>query len=367
MFLLLIGGALFGAAAALTSGFHAREQQLAREWYERGRNELAAGDSGQAITDFRSALLYARDDRDYRMALAEALARSHQYSQAEAYFRSLLELAPGDGDVNLELARVAAAQDRVDDALRSYQAAIYGVWPSDPQEQRLNARLELVHFLLRNQRNTDAEAQLVALTADLPDRPALLADVGWMFAQLGDNQHAAALFRRAIRPGSEDEQALVGLGSAELNLGDYADAHRQFQRVLQHDPGNVSAKGLLPVTAAMLSLDPFARVAGPERRARILRVFQVAAARLQQCRAAGMLPPFNPSPPSQPASPMAQAAAKLDELTPHMTERNLRDDPDLGQDVLDGAFAFEQQSQSACGPMSAEDNALIRLAAVHPQ
>lgn len=359
--LLAILAALFGAAGTLTRAFHAREQQLAQQWYDRGQSELAAGRSETAIGDFRSALLYERDNPDYRWSLAEALLNAKQYTQAEGYFLSLLESQPADGRANHELARVEASTGKIEDAVRYYQSAIYGVWRTNAAEHRLEARFELVHLLLDNHRNTEAEAQLVSLTADLPESAPTLIQVAEMFSSVGDHERAAALYERALRSEPRNLEALNGLATAEFNLGRYAAARQRLASVLQREPANESAAAMQRTSEAVLSLDPYARVAGPERRARVIRDFQVAKARLQQCDAvtAGTSAPMT--------ADLQTLAARQSTLAPKITDRNLRDDPDLAQTAIDLSFAIERQAQSLCGPLTTDDDALLRIAATHAQ
>jgi hypothetical protein len=50
-----------------------------------------------------------------------------------------------------------------------------------------------------------------------------------------------------------------------------------------------------------------------------------------------------------------------------ITDANLRDDPDLGQSAIDLVFAIERQAQSVCGAMTLQDDAILRIAALHPE
>jgi hypothetical protein len=139
----------------------------------------------------------------------------------------------------------------------------------------------------------------------------------------------------------------------------------------------------------------------------VIRDFQIASARLQQCRTAGALPqpptqatatnpaqqapnpaqpastpatsPAKPAPPaakaaqpapspaSQPQSELASLADRISQAAPRVNDRNLRSDPDFTQNVVDLIFGFEHQSQSACGPLTPEDDALLRVAGLHTQ
>ena len=80
---------------------------LEKRWYERGQVAMTAGHPAEAVEDFRSALSFSSTNTDYQMALAEALAASGRTEEAAAYFSSLHDAEPGDGYLNLQLARLA--------------------------------------------------------------------------------------------------------------------------------------------------------------------------------------------------------------------------------------------------------------------
>ena len=382
LLLLLTALALFAAALMLTRAFHDREQQLAEQWFERGKSELAAGRSDVAIADFRSALLYQRDDPQYRLSLAQALFDSHQYSQAETYFRSLLEVDHADGLVNLELARIAALTNRPEEAIRVYQNAIYGIWPVNADEHRREVRLELTELLLKNQRNSEAEAQLIALSAELPNDSPLLKQVAAKFAQVGDHARSSDLYSRALQTEPHSVDVLIGLANAEFNQNDYAAARRHLGLVLEQQPNNASATRMAQTIDLVLSLDPYEPVPDAERRTRVIHGFQIASARLRQCQNLGALPqatsgaatapPPQPSTPAtnptaQPPSDLASLADRMAQIAPRVNDRNLRNNADLTKNVVNEVFAFARRAQSVCGPLTPEDDALLRVAALHAQ
>ena len=110
--LLLISAVLLVIMFALTTfsvkAYHAKERQLAEQWYAAGDRELKAGHAAKAIGDFRSALIYSRNDSRVELELVQALAAAHHPSEARAYLLGLWESEPGNGTLNLELARLSA-------------------------------------------------------------------------------------------------------------------------------------------------------------------------------------------------------------------------------------------------------------------
>ena len=53
---------LFSITTFLVKTYRAKERELAQEWYGSGERELNAGHAEAALGDFRSALVYSRND-----------------------------------------------------------------------------------------------------------------------------------------------------------------------------------------------------------------------------------------------------------------------------------------------------------------
>src|SRR5690242_14540093 len=96
---------LFAAVTGLSGLYHRQQESLANRWYSRGVGELAAKRYAGAVVDYRTALLYSRDNFTYQLDLAEALVGEHRANEAYAYLVNLRDRRPENGQVNLELAR----------------------------------------------------------------------------------------------------------------------------------------------------------------------------------------------------------------------------------------------------------------------
>ena len=64
------------------------------------------------MSELRTALLYSRDNYSYQLNLAEALLGEGRRDEASAYLVNLWEREPENGQVNLELAYIAAQKRR---------------------------------------------------------------------------------------------------------------------------------------------------------------------------------------------------------------------------------------------------------------
>src|ERR1700680_2345202 len=139
-----LGVIFFLAVAGLSRAYHAQRESLGNRWFSRGVADLNARHFDRAVTEFRSALLYSRDNYDYQLSLAEALIGEKRTSEAYSYLVNLWDQQPENGLVNLELARIAAQRGQTEQAQRYYHNAIYAVWPGD---QKLKRRDKGVGFV----------------------------------------------------------------------------------------------------------------------------------------------------------------------------------------------------------------------------
>ncbi|HEU5335647.1 MAG TPA: tetratricopeptide repeat protein, partial [Terriglobales bacterium] len=199
--LVLLIAAIFCSVTIFAARFYqAKQLRLGRMYFGRGQAALAAGQPHAAIQDFRNALYYSHDDPNYRLRLAEALAAANRIPEAQSYLLTLWQDAPSNSTVNLQLARLALKQGNTQAALRYYHGAIYGLWPDgEAAARRLQTRLELIHYLLRLHDSTQADAELIALTSELPRSAAAHSQVGGLFLQTGDRERALEEFQQALR------------------------------------------------------------------------------------------------------------------------------------------------------------------------
>ena len=167
LILVAIGAFLLTRAVAASN----REMSLrdAAEWYRQGQQAIEAGRVDDAIDSLRRATVRNRSDTRYVLALARALALKGDDDAARSVLLTLRESTPEDPDINLQLARLAAARQDVTDALRFYHNALYAPWPADQADARRRVRLELIRFLLTHDQASRALSELLALSTDLPD------------------------------------------------------------------------------------------------------------------------------------------------------------------------------------------------------
>jgi tetratricopeptide (TPR) repeat protein len=351
----------FLAVTGLSRIYQAQQDSLGNRWFMRGAADLKQRHFDAAVTEFRSALLYSRDNYDYQLNLAEALIGLKRGAEAYAYFINLWDREPENGLVNLELARIAAQKGETEQALRYYHNAIYATWPGDQQVQRRDTRVELIQYLLNINAKAQAQAELIALAANLEDDSLQQVRVGDLFVQTQDYEHALGEYRLSLRAQPHDAPALAGAGFAAFQLGRYSEAERYLQAAASANPNDTQSAARLKTAALVMQMDPFQRQISVAQRDRIvLEAFAAAGQRLESCSAGGAAKGPATMPVAQPG--LSDEWAKM---KPQITQSGLRRDPDLVNTAMELVFSIERQTSNACGAASETDAALLLIAKLH--
>jgi len=338
--------------------WHSRQGALAEQWRQRAEASLNAGRGEEAVEGFRRALTYSRDNALYQLRLAQALLSAQRADEARPYLLNLWQREPGNGNVNLELARLAARQGDVSEAVRYFHQAIYGVWTEDPESQRREARLEFCEFLLSRKRNDEAQAALIELASDLPKDAGLYTRVGALFLRAEDHQRALETFRQALRLDASHSAALVGAGEAAFHLGNYRIARRYLERAGEQAAAPPRATELLTTTRIILAIDPFQRgLSGAERARRADQAFRQALAHVEQCA----LDRGEVLDAGAPQTALQAAYARAMTLRPKVRPRALRRDPDLLTNTMEVVFEIEELAARDCGTPTDADLALLLI------
>jgi tetratricopeptide (TPR) repeat protein len=352
------GVVFFLAVSGLSRAYHAQREALGARWSNRGAADLQARRYDRAVTEFRSALLYARDNYDYQLNLAEALIGLGQTNESYSYLVNLWEREPENGLVNLELARIAAQRGQTEQAQRYYHNAIYAVWPLDQEAKRRETRLELIEYLLSINAKAQAQAELIALEENLGEDPSLQRHVGDLFLRAQDYEHALAAYRVSLKFDRHNAAALASAGWAAFQLGRYPLAERYLQAAVAANPADTQTVERLKTTQLVLRMDPFRRqISATERAKIVIESFAIAGRRLSSCAT-----------PKSSAAPTASQPSLADEwgkMKPRISEQELRQNPDLMEQAMDLVFEIERQTSATCGTPTGEDLALLLISKLH--
>ncbi len=382
------------AGFALTQYFvnrhRAEEASLAQRWFTRGVQAMQANNPIGAAEDFRTALSYDRDNRQYRLRLAEALLGSNRLNEARSHLLSLWELEPGDGEVNLTLARLYARTGNASEAVRYYRNAINGVWPNDAREMRIDTRFELIQYLMGHRDLAQASAELVALQADAPRNVADQLHLAELLLQIGEPMRAIEVYDSIVKTDPANAQAWLGKGKASLELGDYEESEDALAKAVEQDSKSVEAHQQLELVREVLRVAPGLRgLSMSERARRVAKAFDAALDRLTSCanqQGYSLTTPESvPQPRTgagnagptiagqqnaiQPPTAAAPAIGNFQRLytsglqmKSSASERALRSNPDALEPTMHYVFEVERATQVICPIMSDTDRALLILA-----
>ena len=350
---------LFLVTSGLARLYRAQREALGTRWFTRGVTELNAKKYDAAVSDFRAALLYSRDNYTYQLNLAEGLLGLGRTGQAYAYLLNLWDRQPEDGLVNLELARIARSRAQVQQAIRYYHDAIYAAWASDEEWKRRDARLELIQLLLATKAQEQAQAELIALAANAGDDPEQQEQLGTLFLRAQDYEHGLNAFRIALKSERRNPAALAGAGQAAFELGRYPLAQHYLQGAVAANLNDKQSLQLLMTTEMVLQMDPFRRQISPTARDRIAaEAFEIAGQRLTNCALPKSVTPG-------PATAQPSLSDQWASLKPRVTEEKLERNPELVEAAMDLVFQIERQTSVVCGTPSGADLALLLIARLH--
>jgi tetratricopeptide (TPR) repeat protein len=341
----------------LVSRYKAQRVQFAREWTVRGERDMKRSPAA-AVADFETALAYGPDDAARRLRLAEALTASGARHEARAHLLTLWAQTPGDGRLNVDLARLAAADGDVTEATRYYHAAIDGAWDIGAAAARRTARVELAALLLRAGQPVHAQAELIALVDDLPPDAALITRVGRMLVDAGAESRSIPLFERARALDRKNGTAALLEGEVQFRARRYTAAH-QLLAEAKHDGATLSTadETMLAASARIPELDALAeRLTVRQRLARARQGLTIAHNRLARCQAHAVQPDAVAT-----VADLSNQADALDRLS----ARALARDPDRITDLVALVAAIEGLPSSLCGTDTADDRALQQIAIDH--
>jgi tetratricopeptide (TPR) repeat protein len=367
--LLSVTGVLFAITLFLFKSFSLHRAQIARDSGEAGRAALAQGRPRDAVTDLRTALSYAPNERSYELLLAQALGEDGHTEEATNYFLNLWDAQPGDGFINLQLARLARQRNQKADAVNYYRASIFGSWPGDGVVRRRDVRLELANYLIDQKQFSLARTELLIAVSNAPPVPDLTLSLGDSLLRAGDLADALKQYEKAFAESPAYAIAYERAGRLAYKMGDYSHAREWLEKALRESAGALSnaaepdgdTSTLLKNSERLLALDPAHAATRAERVTRVLDDRAIAHKRLDTCLK--QAESANSSAPAFDAlGSLAALSSRWTAAGPDSTrEALMRNDADL--DLLRGLIAdTEDVTAQVCGAPGGDDALLLLLA-----
>jgi len=360
LILLAITAVLFAVTLFLFKSFSAHRAEIARQAGEDGRIALSQGRPRDAIGELRTALSYAPNERNYELLLAQALGQDGRLEEAINYFLNLWESQPGDGFVNLQLARLERQRDERQAAINYYRASVFGSWTGDGVIRRRDVRLELANYLIDQKMFALAQTELLIAASNAPSIPGLSVALGDALLRANDQTDAMKQYQRAIFEDPRNAIAYEKAGRLAYTMGDYMHAREWLERSLRESAGAVSnaaepegdAAALLKNSERLLALDPALAPTRADRVNRILAERSIAKKRFDAC--------FKQA--SSLSTSMETLSSRWTASSVNSTPAALmRDDSneDLVRSLIDGT---ESTTAKLCGAPQGDDALLLLLA-----
>jgi tetratricopeptide (TPR) repeat protein len=347
---------------------HQRDAEA--RWKRRGEDALKHNNADAAVYDLRTALGYGLEDPGTEVELAGALAQAGHLQEAAVYFNTLWEKEPGNGNINLQLARLAVRQKQMSAALDHYHAAIYGVWEGDGAIRRREVRLELVRYLIQQKRFGDARDELLIAAGNDTTTPGLM-EVAGMLAEANDPADALRIYHEVAGRRPVEAKALEGTGEMAFLLARYKMARIYLDRAVKASStahplaDRALAEKNLQLANAVMAIYPSEELPRRERLRRVLHAHDVAQKRYLACAngTAGQNPtPQNGSKQIQNNEQMAALGNRWQSMGPKLTVAALADDAQLEQATMQLVYDTEEATAQVCGEPAGEDAALLRIA-----
>ena len=313
----------------LFQSYTTHRKELADRWFSRGQKALSLNQPLVAIDALHSSLLYAPGQRQIEIALASALASAGRIAEATAYFNTLREVEPGNGLINLQLARLAARSGNEDAAKSYYHAAIYGNWEGDGYMRRRDTRLELARYLISKGHYEQARSELLIAAGNAP---ATDLEVQSLIAGLLVEAHAPAdalnIYQQLLVHSPNNLAALRGAANTAYSLGNYQLAHQHLLKAVaisgSVDHANDTAaqapdktpdarsadQELLRKVTRIILLDPSSDLAPNALATRIINDREVARRRFEDCIATQNAAPVAATSSQPPAATPAPASSR---------------------------------------------------------
>jgi len=224
-----------------------KQYDQAIEWYEQvhigdyqfdARLRIAdmlglAGQTDLAIDHLDGMLKGSQSDstlvRIY-VAKGELLRQARRYEEAMEVFDTALEIVPGNSDLLYARALVAERLGRID----QLEADLKVILKTEPDNAHA---LNALGFTLADQtdRFEEAYAYLKRAIEIMPEDPAIIDSLGWVYYRMGNYEEAIRLLRTALSR-FDDAEIAAHLGEVLWMSGKQQEARGIWQKALQKSP-----------------------------------------------------------------------------------------------------------------------------------
>jgi tetratricopeptide (TPR) repeat protein len=197
---------------------------------EAARQKIAAGDLQSAIAGLETYVVSHPNEIAPMRFLGDLYYRAGKFSKAEYIYQTMIGKNAHDKESHNRLGVVYATENRIDDAIGEFNAALPGT----------DSVGDLVTMHARKGDLPAYQAQMEHVAEQYPSDADIQAELGQVYATMHESDRAMPYFRRALDDDPNSLTAINGLGLAYLDQRDYTSAAEYFKRCLSLDPTNYS-------------------------------------------------------------------------------------------------------------------------------
>jgi tetratricopeptide (TPR) repeat protein len=194
------------------------------------------GDRETSLRMFRAASQADPKSEGAHLEVATDLRELGQLEEAEAVYRGMLNTRPNAFGASVGLAHVARRRGDHETSLRMLQAA----WQADPTNNAV--KLELANDLRALNRLEEAERALRAILDGAPDHVGALTGLAHIERRKSGPVVSLALFKTIAEANPADIEPWLQAAQDMCAIGQYVEADTVYQRILEQDPSNFSAR-----------------------------------------------------------------------------------------------------------------------------
>ena len=214
-------------------------EQAKREHFENANRFMQAGNTQEAIVEYRNAIQQDGRYGEARLKLAEAYEKVGNLNQAAREYVRAADLLPQNNDAQVKAARYLIRAGRFEDARTRIQPVI------DRDPTNVDAQLILGNALV-GLKDLDGAATEIENAIKLdPDRATTYGSLAAVRQAQGQTAAAKAAYEKAVEVEPRSVPARLALAFFRWNSNESALAEETFKQAVEIDPKNSLANRLM--------------------------------------------------------------------------------------------------------------------------
>ena len=195
------------------------------------------GDVGEAIKEFKKALLIDGDASQIRVNLAISLIKNNKQAQAEEELKRAVKSDPEAVEPHAILAILYSVQNKSDLALSEYEFALKCASSLNPKDIEIYRGLGALY--LKQNKLKEAESTFRAISSLTPSDPKAHFYLGAVYEEMKKPDLCEAELKKALQLNPDYHEALNFLGYEYVEWGrDLNEAQKLIDKAISLDPDN---------------------------------------------------------------------------------------------------------------------------------